>query len=76
MHSVIPEDILVYFTQHWLPNHAGSSTTAGELVAAPSSLTGLKSHLTEEFKLLGRTGDWNAVAQSGNPMPASRSGPC
>ena len=24
LQTAIPEDILVYFTQHWLPNHAGS----------------------------------------------------
>ena len=42
--TATPEDLLVYFTQHWLPNHAGSSTAAGELIAAPSSLSGVKSH--------------------------------
>ena len=68
IHSAIPKDILVYMTQYWLPNHAGSSTTAGELVAAPSSLAGLKSRLAMEFELLGCIEDWDAVAQSGNPM--------
>ena len=26
LQTVIPEDMLVYFTQHWLPNHASSAT--------------------------------------------------
>ena len=48
MLTAIPEDILVYFTQHWLPNHARSSTAGTELIAAPSSLTGIKSHLATQ----------------------------
>ena len=59
MQTVIPEDMLVYFIQHWLPNHAGSATKTGEHIAAPSSLAGIKSHLATEFELLGRTGDWD-----------------
>ncbi|DBA98272.1 TPA: hypothetical protein ACH3X1_001193 [Trebouxia sp. C0004] len=55
MQSATPEDMLVYLTQQWLPNHAGSTTSAGELIAAPSSLSGTKSHLAKEFELLGRT---------------------
>ncbi len=27
-----------------------------------------KSHLSSKFELLGRTGDWNPVSQTGNPM--------
>ena len=66
--TVGPEDLLVFFTQHWLPNHAGSATAAGELIAAPSSLSGIKSHLASEFETLGRIGNWNAADQTGNPM--------
>jgi len=66
--TATPEDLLVYFTQHWLPNHAGSGTAAGELIAAPSSLSGVKSHLATELELLGRTGDWDTTTQQGNPM--------
>ena len=51
MASAIPEDILVFFTQHWLPNHAGSPTLSGKLIAAPTSLAGAKSHLAKEFEL-------------------------
>ena len=57
VHNAIPEDILVYFTQHWLPNHVGSATSNGELIAAPGSLSSIKSHLSSEFELLGRTGE-------------------
>ena len=63
-----PEDIMVYFTQHWLPAHAGSITTEGEHIAAPGSLSSTKSHLSSEFELLGCTGDWNPISQTGNPM--------
>ena len=37
-------------------------------MAAPSSLSGTKSHLASEFKTLGRIGNWNAADQTGNPM--------
>ena len=66
--TVIPEDLLVYLTQQWLPNHAGASTATGTRVAAPGSLASIKSHLAQEFDLLGRTGEWNASTQSGNPV--------
>ena len=49
MATAIPEDILVLFTQHWLPIHAVSSSISGELIAALTSPAGVKSHLTEEF---------------------------
>ena len=68
LQTAIPENIMVYLTQHWLPHHAGSSTPAGELMAAPSSLAGVKSHLSREFKLLGRTRVWYQGTQQGNPM--------
>ena len=68
MLTAIPEDILVYLTQHWLPNHAGSSTAGRELVAAPDSLSGIKSHLATEYELLGRIGNWDPATQTGNPM--------
>ena len=63
-----PEDIMVHFTQHWLPAHAGSITTEGEHIAAPGSLSSTTSHLSSEFELLGCTGDWNPISQTGNPM--------
>ena len=66
--TVIPEDILVYFTQHWLPNHAGSMAADGELIAAPGSLSSTKSHLSSEFEQLGRNGNWDSAKQTGNPM--------
>jgi len=66
--TIIPEDILVYFTQHWLPNHAGSMTADEELIAAPGSLSSTKSHLSSEFEQLGRNGDWDSANQTGNPV--------
>ena len=68
VHNAIPEDILVYLTQHWLPNHAGSSASNEELLAAPGSLSSMKSHLSSEFEISGRTGDWNAATQTGNQV--------
>ena len=69
-----PEEIMVYFTQHWLPAHAGSITTEGEHIAAPGSLSSRKSHLSSKFELLGCTGDWNPTSQTGRSMlnPSSR----
>ena len=49
-------------------NHTGSKTATAELIAAPSSLSGFKSHLAAEFELLGRIGDWDPATQKGNPM--------
>ena len=68
MLTVIPKDILVYFTQHWLLNQAGPSTACGKLVAAPGSLLSTKSHLSSKLEQLGRNGDWDSVNQTGNPM--------
>ena len=66
--TAIPEDILVCLAQHWLPSHAGSETAGRDPIAASGSLSSIKSHLAQEFDLLGRSGDWNASIQSGNPM--------
>ncbi|KAL0020901.1 hypothetical protein WJX77_008863 [Trebouxia sp. C0004] len=66
MATAIPEDILVFFTQHWLPNHAGSPTPSGRLIAAPTA--GAKSRLAKEYDLQGRVGDWDPASQLGNPM--------
>lgn len=68
MQTVIPEDILVFLVQQWLPNHAGSATSSAELIAAPNSLATVKSHLSKEFAMLGRTGGWNPHSQQGNPI--------
>ena len=43
-------------------------TADGELIAAPGSLSSIKSHLSSEFELLGCTGNWNPASQTGNPM--------
>ncbi len=67
MLTAIPEHMIMYFVQHWLPNHAGSATAAGELIAALGSLSGTKSHLATECELLGRTGNWDPTIQQGNP---------
>ena len=68
MQSATPEDTLVYLTPALVTNHAASTTSAGELIAALSSLSGIKSHLAKEFELLGRIGYWNRATQTRNPM--------
>ena len=47
---------------------ARSMTDNAELVAAPGSQASTRSHLSSEFELLGRCGDWNLATQTGNPM--------
>jgi len=32
MQTAMPEDILVFLGQQWLPNHAGSATSSAELI--------------------------------------------
>lgn len=68
LHTCLPEDVMVYLTTHWLPNHAGSTTNTHAKIAAPSSLAGVRSSLSTEFEQLGRNGDWNADTLKGNPM--------
>lgn len=68
MKTVTPEDILVFLVQQWLPNHAGSATSSTQHIAAPNSLATVKSHLSKEFELLGRTGAWDPQRQQGNPV--------
>ena len=68
LQTCLPEDVMVYLTTHWLPNHAGSATSTSLKIAAPSSLAGVRSSLSTEFEQLGRNGDWNADTLKGNPM--------
>ena len=68
MKTVTIDDILVFLVQQWLPNHAGSATSSTQHIAAPNSLATVKSHLSKEFELLGRTGAWDPPRQQGNPL--------
>ena len=68
LQTCLPEDVLVYFTTAWLPAHAGSATATGQKIAAPSSLSSVRSSLSTEFEQLGRTGEWNPATLHGNPM--------
>ncbi len=72
LHSCLPEDIMVYLTTHWLPRHVGTTTKLGHKLAAPGSLSGLKSSLATELEQLGRTGEWNPVTAQGNPMQSNQ----
>jgi len=66
--TVILGDILIYVTQHWLPNHAGSMTADGECIACT------KSHLSIKIEKLGRNGDWNSANQTGKPILSAQVG--
>ena len=66
LQTCLQEDVLVFFTTAWLPAHAGSAT--GQKIAAPSSLSSIRSSLSTEFEQLGRTGEWNPATLQGNPM--------
>ena len=48
--------------------HAGTVMPDGSLVAAPSSMSALFSHLSSSLKALGRTGPWDPEKRSGNPV--------
>ena len=47
LHNCLSEDIMVtvYFTTHWLPTHAGTTSKTGHRLSAPGSLSGVKSTL-------------------------------
>ena len=68
LQTCLPEDVLVFFTTAWLPAHAGSATATGQKIAAPSSLSSIRSSLSTEFEQLGRSGEWNPATLQGNPM--------
>ena len=68
LQTCLPEDVLVFFTTAWLPAHAGSATSTGQNIAAPSSLSSSRSSLSTEFEQLGRSGEWNSATFQGNPM--------
>ena len=72
LHNCLPEDIMVYFTTHWLPTHAGTTTKTGHRLPAPGSLSGVKSSLSTELEQLGRTIEWNQVTMQGNPMLSNK----
>jgi hypothetical protein len=57
VNTCIPEDFLVYFTQHWMLHHSGSSSG---LRIAPTSVNSLISNLSREMDGLGREGPWDS----------------
>ena len=61
LQTCLPEDVLVFFTTAWLPAHAGSATATGQKIAAPSSLSRIRSSLSAELEQLGRTGGTQAL---------------
>ncbi|KAA6417920.1 MAG: hypothetical protein FRX49_12078 [Trebouxia sp. A1-2] len=67
MQTVTPEDLAVYITTEFIPKHAGSDATNGQQITAPGSVNALKSMLSTEFAMMGRSGEWDAETLQGNP---------
>ena len=65
-----PMDLLVYFQQVYLPQHAGSVLPSGQVVAAPKTVSTILSHLRMIFKELGRGEAWDFPSRTGNPAAA------
>ena len=68
LQTVDSDRMLVCFTHHWLPHHAGLAMTGEEGIAAPSSLAGIRSQPATGLELLGRNGGWDLATQQGKPM--------
>ena len=62
-----PRDI-VMFAERWRMTHTGSVLPSGEEIVAPSSFSGMLSHLATMFSLLNRRGKWQPVSRFGNPV--------
>lgn len=54
-YAALPEDLVLYHQQHWIPVH-GETMLAGKLWPAPGSLTSNFSMLSAIFEARGRTG--------------------
>ena len=70
--NCIPEDVLAYFHAQWLPNHLGSETSSGHIMAAPSSLESAVYTLSTCLQQLGRVKPWDDASTSGNPISMQR----
>ena len=68
LHDCIPEDIIVYLVTWWAQTHGGCQAPDGSFFAAPVSLEAICSHLAVEFDKQGRTGDWDCLAGTGEPL--------
>ena len=63
-----PADLLVCMESQWLPNHAGTMLPDGSMIASPSGVSGCLSHLSTDFLLIGKVGEWDPLTSTGNPV--------
>ena len=67
LQTCTPEELLVYLQLEYLPKHAGSRLPDGAVIAAPSTIATIISHLRMIFKTVGRGDIWEAEEAHGNP---------
>lgn len=65
--QALPEEIMVYYQQHWLQCH-GDTYLQGRCWAAPTTLENNCSLLSVHFEHAGRTGPYSSETSTGNPM--------
>lgn len=68
IHNCGPLDILAFVELSWVHKHQGSWLPNGSKVASPSGHSGMLSHLSTMFRLIGRCGPWNPLTNEGNPI--------
>ena len=66
-----PADIVVYMESHWLSQHAGSTLPNGAVIASPSGVSQCLSNCSTGFRQIGRSGDWDPLTHSGNPVDST-----
>eukprot|EP00798_Chlamydomonas_sp_ICE-L_P024763 gene24763-biopygen19199 len=63
-----PEEVLVFFEEHYIWEHGASSVgSGGRLQSAPSSVGCAVAHLRSLMKKIGRRGPYDAMTGLGNP---------
>ena len=67
LQTCTPEELLVYLQLEYLPKHAGSRLPNGAVIAAPSTIATIISHLRMIFKTVGHGDIWQAEEAHGNP---------
>ena len=66
--KVRPEELLCFLETHWVHTHVGSQLPGSDtLVASPSGVDGVISHLSSLFDSLGRSGPYDDTTNGGNP---------
>lgn len=68
IYSCSPLDVLAFVELSWVHQHQGSWLLSGARVASPSGYSGMLSHLSTMFRLMGPCGPWNPSTNEGNPI--------